>query len=280
MRIKLVSDLHLEISDVDIPNNENCDVLILSGDILIAQDLHDHPRDKWVESKQYLWEKGQMRPAKADRFRTFLDNCSKRFPHVVYVSGNHEFYHGKWYASLDYLREECSYWPNIYFLEKEVKMIDDWAFLGCTLWTDLNKANPMTLHDVQTRMNDHRLIRHDKLGYTKLRAIHTYERHLEHVEWLKKTLPNYDKVIVVGHMGPTHKSIHEIYKNDFHINGAYCSDLSDLILDHPQIKLWTQGHTHHAFSYNVGDTVVACNPRGYEGHEPYSGWRKDHYIDL
>ena len=279
MKIKLVSDLHLEFSDVDIPNN-GCDVLILGGDILIAQDLHDHPRGDWLENKEYLWKGGQMRPQKADRFRNFLDRCSKNFPHVIYVAGNHEFYHGKWFATLDYLREECSYWPNIYFLEKDVKVIDGMPFLGCTLWTDLNKSNPITMHNITMMLNDHRLIRHDKLGYTKIRAIHTIERHEEHLAWLRETVPKYDKCVVVGHMGPTLKSIQPQYKNDIHINGAYCSDLSEFILDHPQIKLWTQGHTHHAFTYMVGNTMVACNPRGYEGYEPDSGWSKDFIIDL
>ena len=279
MKIKLVSDLHLEFSDVDIPNN-GCDVLILGGDILIAQDLHDHPRQSWVESKQYLWKNGNMRPAHADRFRNFLDRCSKNFPHVVYVAGNHEHYHGTWYKTLDYLKEECSHWPNIYFLNKDVKVIDGVPFIGCTLWTDLNKENPVTMHNVSNLLNDHRLIRHDKLGYTKIRAIHTIERHYDHISWLKETLPLYDKCIVVTHFGPTHLSIHEKYKEDYHMNGAYCSDLSELILNHPQIKLWTQGHTHHAFTYMVGNTKVACNPRGYEGHEPDSGWSKDLVIEL
>lgn len=283
MKIKLVSDLHLEFSDVDIPNND-CDVLILSGDIMIAQDLHDHPRSGWVRPddipKEYLWKNGQMRPEKADRFRNFLDRCSKNFPHVIYVAGNHEFYHGKWYATIDYLREECSQWPNIYFLENDVKVIDDIAFLGCTLWTDLNKGDPITMQSVESMMNDHRLIRHDKLNYTKLRAQHTRERHIESLEWLRQTLPDYNKVVVVGHMGPTHLSIHEQYKKDYYLNGAYCSDLSNFILDYPQIKLWTQGHTHHAFQYMVGSTMVACNPRGYEGYEPDTGWDVNRYIEL
>jgi Icc-related predicted phosphoesterase len=279
MKIKLVSDLHLEFSDVDIPNN-GCDVLILSGDILIAQDLHDHPRKSWVESKEYLWKNGNMRPAHADRFRDFLERSSKNFPHVIYVAGNHEHYHGTWYKTLDYLKEECNYWPNVYFLNKEVKVINDVPFLGCTLWTDLNKENPVTMHNVSNLLNDHRLIRNDNLGYTKIRAIHTIERHYEHVKWLKETLPKFDKCVVVTHFGPTHLSIHEKYKDDFHMNGAYCSDLSNLILDNPQIKLWTQGHTHHAFTYKVGNTTVACNPRGYEGYEPDSGWSKDYIIDL
>ena len=271
MKIKLVSDLHLEFSDTDIPNN-GCDVLILSGDILIAQDLHDHPRQSWVESKEYLWKGGTMRPEKSDRFRNFLDRCSKNFPHVIYVAGNHEFYHGKWLATIDYLREETSYWPNIYFLEKDVKVIDGLPFLGCTLWTDLNKGNPVTMHNVSHMLNDHRLIRHDGLGYTKLRAAHCMERHHEHLAWLKETVPLYHECVVVTHMGPTHLSINERYKHDYHLNGAYCSDLSEFILDHPQIKLWTQGHTHHTFQYKVGETLVACNPRGYEGYEPDSGW--------
>ena len=283
MKIKLVSDLHLEFSDVDIPNN-GCDVLILSGDIMIAQDLHDHPRGEWSRPsdlpKEYLWKNGQMRPEKADRFRNFLDRCSKNFPHVIYVAGNHEFYHGKWYATIDYLREECNHWPNIYFLEKDVKVIDDIAFLGCTLWTDLNKGDPLTMHSVESMMNDHRLIRHDKLGYTKLRAVHTRERHMESLEWLRKTLPDYNKAVVVGHMGPSHLSIHEQYKDDYHLNGGYCSDLSNFILDHPQIKLWTQGHTHHTFQYMIGSTKVACNPRGYEGYEPDSGWDVNSIIEL
>jgi hypothetical protein len=283
MKIKLVSDLHLEFSDVDILNN-GADVLILSGDILIAQDLHDHPRSGWVRPddlpKEYLWKNGQMRPEKSDRFRNFLDRCSKNFPHVIYVAGNHEFYHGKWFATIDYLREECSYWPNIYFLDKDIKVIDDIAFLGCTLWTDLNKGNPTTMHMVSNMLNDHRLIRHDGLGYTRIRAIHTMERHAEHLAWLKETVPKYEKVVVVGHMGPTHKSIHSKYKHDMHINGAYTSDLSEFILDNPNIKLWTQGHTHHAFTYMVGNTMVACNPRGYEGYEPDSGWDVNNIIDL
>lgn len=283
MKIKLVSDLHLEFSDVDIPNN-GCDVLILSGDILIAQDLHDHPRSGWTRPddlpKEYLWKNGQMRPEKADRFRNFLDRCSKNFPHVIYVAGNHEFYHGKWLKTLDYLREECSYWPNIYFLEKDVKVIDDIPFIGCTLWTDLNKGDPITMHNITHMLNDHRLIRHDGLGYTKIRAIHTIERHKDHLRWLKETVPKYDKCVVITHMGPTPLSVHPDYKHDVHVNGAYFSDLSEFILDNPQIQLWTQGHSHRAFTYKVGNTTVACNPRGYEGYEPDSGWDKDFVIDL
>ncbi|NBT05096.1 MAG: metallophosphoesterase, partial [Proteobacteria bacterium] len=47
-------------------------------------------------------------------------------------------------------------------------------------------------------------------------------------------------------------------------NGAYVSDLDQLILDHPAIKVWSHGHTHTSFDYMIGDHCrVVCNPRGY-----------------
>lgn len=280
MRIKVVSDLHLEFSDVNINNDQNCDVLILSGDILVARDLHDHPRTGWLENKEYLWKKGNMRPQCADRFRDFLDNCSKNFPHVIYIAGNHEFYHGKWYKTIKYLREETSYWPNIYFLEKDVKVINDVAFLGCTLWTDLNKNDPLTMYHVGRIMTDHRLIRNDQKNYVKVTPDDTAQRHREHIAWLRETVLDYDKIVVVGHMCPSYESIHINYRGDYLLNGGYASDLSNFILDNPQIKIWTHGHTHNATEYKIGETLVVCNPRGYEGNEPDSGWDVNKYYDI
>jgi predicted phosphodiesterase len=262
MKIKVVSDLHIEFSDVDIPNNNECDVLILSGDIMVADDLYRHPIGGDLIYKAY-------------RYRDFLDRCSKNYKHVVYVAGNHEFYHGKWLQPIEILRNECSRYSNVYFLEKDVKMIDDIAFIGCTLWADLNKADPVTMHNVTYAMNDYQAIKNEEAGHTKLRAIHTLERHREHVKFIQENVKNYTKCVVVGHHAPTYKSIDPNFKNDWHVNGAYASDLSHIMLDNPQIVLWTHGHTHHAVQYTVGNALVVCNPRGYEGFEPDSGWDKD-----
>ena len=43
MKIALCSDLHLEFEDINLKNTEGAEVLILSGDIMIAEDLHNHP---------------------------------------------------------------------------------------------------------------------------------------------------------------------------------------------------------------------------------------------
>jgi Icc-related predicted phosphoesterase len=75
------------------------------------------------------------------------------------------------------------------------------------------------------------------------------------------------KWIVVGHHAPSKLSTKPQYEKDVIVNGAYSSDLSEFILDHPQIKLWTHGHTHHDFDYMIGGTRVVANPRGYIGYE-------------
>ena len=75
------------------------------------------------------------------------------------------------------------------------------------------------------------------------------------------------KFVVCGHHAPTKLSTHPRYKDEFIMNGGYSSDLSEFIMDHPQIKLWTHGHTHEEFDYMMGSTRVLCNPRGYIHYE-------------
>ena len=43
IEFQIVSDLHLEFEDVNLKNTEGAEVLILSGDIMLAEDLHNHP---------------------------------------------------------------------------------------------------------------------------------------------------------------------------------------------------------------------------------------------
>lgn len=276
MKLALASDVHLEFGDINLTNDESADVLILSGDIMIAQDLHDHPEgsDNGVNLG--------TRQLSAQRYRDFLKRCSEAFPHTIYIAGNHEFYHGKFHSSLDDLRNECLKFPNVYFLEDQVKKIDDVTFIGCTLWTDMNKGDPLTLHSIVHSMNDYRIIREDSKEFTKLRPAHTMARHRRSMDYIRTIIEGkfIEKFVVVGHMAPSFQSIHEQYRHDKEMNGAYASDLSDFILDHPQIKIWTHGHTHHPFDYMIGSTRIVCNPRGYIGYEAQAESFKLQYLEL
>ena len=267
MKIKVVSDLHLEFADIAIPNSEanDIDVLILSGDIMIAEDLYDHPVVPSIYEHGAFAALGRKQK-RVQTFRNFLKNCSEAFPHVIYVAGNHEFYNGKWFKTLDILAEECLLFPNVYFLESGHKVINDVTFVGGTLWTDMNKGDPLTLHAARDMMNDFRIIRKEFEGYTTLKPSDTVIRHRETLGYIKRTIEEDDtkKYVVVGHHSPSFQSCHEYYKHDTLMNGCYHSNLEDFILDHPQIKVWTHGHTHHVFDYKIGETRVICNPRGYQ----------------
>ncbi|NDG79570.1 MAG: phosphoesterase [Synechococcaceae bacterium WB8_1B_057] len=277
MKVQLVSDLHLEFSDINIANQNDTDVLILGGDIMIAQDLHDHP-----ENDQIMDLILGTRREKAQRFRNFLKRVSLEFPHVIYIAGNHEFYHGKYPAALDYLKIECEPYNNIHFLNNSTFFLGDVTFIGSTLWTDMNKGDPLTMHTCGEIMNDYKVIRRSDLGYRKLRVSDTVIEHKKSLRYIEEVLKyrNNDRFVVVGHHAPTPLSTKPRYQGDYQLNGAYSSDLSDFILDHPQIKVWTHGHTHDVFDYMVGDTRIVCNPRGYEGFEPDSGWDPNFYFEV
>ena len=282
MKIKLVSDLHLEFSDINIKNDQNYDVLILGGDIMIAEELYDHPTvdfNPWTAGAVADLGRKQER---VQRFRDFLKRCSFQFPHVVYVAGNHEFYHGKWNRTLTVLSDECAKFPNVYFMEAGCKKIDDVTFIGGTLWTDMNQGDPVTLHSVRDMMNDFRVIKKELEGYTNLKPADTVVRHRHMLGYIKQIVAEKhdEKFVVVGHHAPSKLSTHENYKDQFLMNGAYSSDLSEFIMDRPQIKLWTHGHTHHPFDYVIGETRIVCNPRGYEGYEPESGWNPNIMIEV
>lgn len=286
MKIQIVSDLHLEFSDINITNAGDTDVLILAGDITVAEDLHDHPPVvNTADQRAVAGSTGLgRRQESAQRFRDFLKRVSFQFPHVVYVAGNHEFYHGKWVQGLDYLAKECANYPNIHFLEDSHVEISGVIFVGGTLWTDMNRNDPITLHSIRDMMNDFGVIRNDSKGYTQLKPADVVVRHRQTVRYIADTArANADRtVVVVGHHAPSHLSIAEKYRSDYVMNGGFSSDLSAVILDNPNIKLWTHGHMHDSFDYQIGNTRVVCNPRGYQtpGYSEDTGWNPNLVIEI
>lgn len=242
MKISIGSDLHLEFGPLDIKNEDNADVLILSGDIMIG-------------------EKPNL---------DFLQKCSDEFENTIYVAGNHEFYHGNWYGTLVKLKKMCSNIPRIHFLENESKLIGDVLFVGCTLWTDMNNQDPVTMYEIKNMLNDFRHITHDMpANYRRITPDDVVKRHLDSKRFIGEIVAENKnrKIVVVGHHAPSKASTHPRYADEYITNGAYSSDLSDFILDIPEIKVWTHGHTHDQFDYMIGSTRIICNPRGYIGYE-------------
>lgn len=261
MRFCLMSDLHLEFENHKPVQLPNADVLVLAGDVLVAEDLRRHSRDDPVLPHT------QPRGVSAQRYRAFLDQVSAHYQHVVYVAGNHEFYHGKFLQTLQVLQDEClQNYPNLHFLENNHIDIAGVRFLGGTLWTDCNRYDPNTMLALQYGLNDYRNITNDEHGYTKLRPQHTVQRHAQTRQYIAQNCT--EKTVVVTHHAPTPQSIAPQYQDKYDLNGGYASDLTQLIFTH-QPQYWCHGHMHNRSNYRVGETQVVCNPRGYPRQNPH-----------
>lgn len=275
MKLAICSDLHLEFGTISLENPGDVDVLILSGDICVARDMMHHDPHGIVDF------------GKSSRYHTFFQECSARFPHVLYVVGNHEHYHGDFKYTISDLKKYLGYLTNLHILDKEIFELNDTVFVGGTLWTDMNKEDPLTLHMISKMMNDFRTVDNSNREVTfktfdednkptfRTRiarfspedAVEDHKKMLDYIRVVYETVPPWKQIVVVGHHTPSHNSCHPRYKDDREMNGGYHSDLSEFMLDRPAIKLWTHGHTHEVFDYMVGECRVVCNPRGYIGYE-------------
>ena len=268
MKVALCSDLHLEFADIVLKNEEQADVLILGGDICTAVDL------PYADS-----DRGQ-------KFRDFFRRCAREFPYVVYVMGNHEHYNGDYQKTALTIRQELGQYSNVQLLDKQWWKIKDYTFIGGTLWTDMNKEDPITLWDIGRMMNDFRIVKNSArmVGQSdnpsRFLPEDAVEDHKAMLDFIDKSTRDDGKYIVVGHHAPSKLSTKPRYQGDTIMNGGYSSDLSEFIINRPQIKLWTHGHTHDDFDYRIGETRIVCNPRGYDGYEETSDNFKLKYIEV
>ena len=271
MKIALVSDVHLEFGDLDFENDSGADVLILGGDICVATDMARRDTAN-IMGEQY----------RSNRFHDFFQRCCERFPHVIFIVGNHEHYHGDFARTVPHFKDVLGYLPNLHILEKETFVLDDITFIGGTLWTDMNRRDNRTLHDISRMMNDFRCVDNtnkteDGRGwpgrFTTTDAANDHDAMVAFIDQTVAANPA-GKYVVVGHHSPSRLSTHPKYQHQFIMNGGYSSHLDDFIQDRPQIKLWTHGHTHEDFDYMIAGCRILCNPRGYINYEERADtWR-------
>lgn len=281
MKFAVCSDLHLEFGPLELKNTENAELLILSGDICVAKDL------VFKES------------TRSENWMTFFEQVSSEFKNVIYIMGNHEHYHGDFAKSYEQLKDALSDLPNIHVMEKEFISFGDVTFVAGTLWTDMNKEDPSTLYSIKGYMNDYRIIEDssevvnyksfDDEGkptfktrpakFSPEKSVSEHKAMLKLIDDVCSGLPS-EKIVVVGHHAPSKLSTKPQYEDDVMVNGAYSSDLSAFILDRPQIKVWTHGHTHHNFDYMLGSTRIVCNPRGYINYEGQADEFKLQYVEV
>ena len=244
MKFRVMSDIHLEFGTF-IPSYEKDEentTLLLAGDI-----------GTWGKKGRVLTK--------------FLEQLCKRFEYVFMIPGNHEYYG----TSIERIHrklaelQEMEEFDNFYFLQNTYNIIDNkYLVYGATMWTDFDKGSPFTMSQAQERMNDFRYIRFGE-NYRKFYPNDALSLHLTYVRRLKEILEAEEfedlTKVVMTHHAPCHLSIAQKFMGD-ELNGAYYTDLSELILD-TKPALWVHGHVHNSSDYELGETRVVCNPRGY-----------------
>ncbi|MDM0071086.1 metallophosphoesterase [Variovorax sp. J31P207] len=257
VRIQIVSDLHLELLTSrirvgwhGIPASPAADLLVLAGDIGSIDDV----------------------------LRMF-----GRWPvPVLYVLGNHEFYHQEMTALRRHARSLAQGTSVLILDNDEVGPVQFLKFsnwyeprkerlaglraFGATLWTDYDYADGVAMQDWRQmrmgeagrRLNDHRLI---SFGESVFKPGHALAEHQASVGWLADALstPFDGRTVVITHHGPHAKSVHPRFRGDL-LNCAFVSDLSSLLA---RADLWVHGHVHDSFDYQVRGCRVVANPRGY-----------------
>ena len=270
LKISLVSDIHAEFGHQELPGG---DILILAGDVCEFRSFN-----KQFHSTKTLG----YRPGAYPCYDFFYHECAK-YKKVFYVLGNHEFYHHRFDKTYNDMKHILP--ANVTMLEKECFEYEGVLFLGGTLWTDLNKGDPITVYTIKNYMNEYKCVQNfypDKSLYHKLIPEFTAAEHRKTKEYFKEVLEqNKDKpVVVITHMAPSFESVNAKYRGDHTINGGYASEMSEFILDHPNIKVWVHGHMHDACDYMIGDTRIVTNPRGYVGYEDTSGFDPDFTFEV
>ena len=264
MKIQYCSDLHLEFGPTSLPGGE---LLILAGDVAEARTIARHQ-----DAFESLSDEEQLDAKYRALYRawTFFKYETAKYEQVFMVMGNHCHYHGRFDRTYDELRAMLP--ANVRLLEKEVVEYGGVMFMGASLWTDINRGDPLTAQVLKSSMNDYKVTQchyPDTGRYHKLTPEHTAKTHRATKRFFIETLlANPDQqFVIITHHAPSTMSIADQYKGDIHMNGGYASDLSEMILDHSQIKVWIHGHMHNQSDYLIGSTRILCNPRGYAGHE-------------
>ena len=227
MKIHIISDLHLEFGDYTPPSVER-DLLILAGDIHVGK-----------RSVRFLEEQLQLSP-------------------VVYILGNHEFYNHDVETIITFF--QTLNLPGLHFLHNSSYQTPQVRFLGCPLWTDVNRQNKIDIQNIARGLNDFHVIQN---GYRPFTVEDSIERHLTSVAWLKTELskPFEGKTVVITHHMPSMQSVVPKYQMS-PLNYGFASDLDQFIRD-TQPDVWIHGHTHDSIGYQLGGTQIVCNPRGY-----------------
>lgn len=230
-----ISDLHLEQRSKLVP------IPVISKNMILAGDIGD-PFD--------------------ELYKEYLEFCSNEYENTFLVTGNHEYWNTN-VNDLSQVDEQIENvvdkLDNVHFLKNGVVETDNVYFIGCTLWSKINKPPARLIGDELNIKYDGRLITWNELN----------ELHEKDVNWISDTIKQcQDKHIVVAtHHLPTFKLLHCKYKKSYlNYHDRYYTNLEHLI--QKPILAWIGGHSHCNMKIDVNGVFLSIaafgNPNNYE----------------
>lgn len=211
---------------------------------------------------------------------------------LIYVPGNHDFYSESnpkkfkidptlktaWESERVRMREVAAS-LGVILLDDDVAVLElggeQVRFIGSTLWTSF-KARPShvmwadAVTEAKARMNDYAFIKTGRgRSKDKLRPRDTVDAHKRSVSFIEGVLsePFDGATVVVTHMCPSFRSLNnwdpERPREFSDMDWCYASDLEHLMTGDTAPEVFLHGHVHKSLDYEVGDTRVVCNARGY-----------------
>lgn len=233
MKIRLLSDLHQEFyynARIYEPLGE--DVLVIAGDLDV----------------------GTYNIIKS------LKEFAKTVKHVLYVTGNHEYYLNDM-NSLDTILRNEFIGTNVHFLNPGSVKIGDVTFIGSNLWSNFHN-NPIAQHLAARCINDFRNIR----GFDTDKCAQLHNAQRDAIKFMYENTPG--TKVIVTHFVPDLSLCNEQYKGDI-LNKYFAADLGNWIADLEDVPYWFYGHTHIPSDITIGNTRCICNPYGYNYNPKY-----------
>jgi hypothetical protein len=308
MKIALASDLHLEFGPITLNNDGGADVLVLAGDICVAAHFTaqkpDYVRRLAAEYRQFFDHVTKQFPHVvyilgnhesygpngdiAKTYRILKEHLDYPNLHILeketWSHMGHTFIGGTLWTDMDHENGVAmSYAQSAMSDFREVLNSNRMVVRNVPLY----QKNPLWTEDGRNggqyvKNADGSLIntgyksREEPARWTPEDSVTDHRRMLDYIDIVTREPGSY---IVVGHHVPSELGVADVYKGNL-LNAAFRSRLDAFIESRPQIKMWFFGHTHFDFNFWIGETHLACNPRGYVGHEDRTQWFQLKYFEV
>ena len=252
MKIRFISDIHAEFySDPSwlppLPSADDCDVLVLGGDISSGGGTIDTVR----------------------RIGAALPKTQ-----ILFIAGNHDFYGVEIGDQIEKFRTAFENDDRIHFLENDSLTMDGVRFLGASLWSGFDLLGRDQLKTAMKvageRINDFRLIKDASSKSTgrfkPYAAVQRYKAsRMLLADELKKGNP--EKTIVITHFPPCREARHPGFPED-ELTCYFTANCGALITQH-QPAAWIYGHNHWSADFHIGKTRLVSNQMGYPQETKY-----------